>query len=179
MKSSITNFSGRKFQMSVVESGHKKGIFCLRCGIFCEGLMCEDCKVFDRCVLCGIVCRPYPTYRTYFYAPTLRQRGTGVVSESYKDVHPFCKILKDGLCEDCVCWEDFIRNKCFMCGDGFQNNYKNFRERGNMCADCFDIIKGLTKVWDKNGNPKNPHFKRFGRKTVTDKDPFPKELSTD
>src|ERR1017187_4546841 len=154
--------SGRKFSTSEVSGGHKRGIFCLRCGIFCGSLICNTCKPHIKCTTCGIVCRPVKTYRIYYYTPDIKEWGTGVSSEYYEDVKPICQKLENGVCEDCICWEDYIKNKCFVCEEYLENHFKNFKENGNLCTKCDNRIEISSSSNGRNGLPKNPKLQRFG-----------------
>lgn len=156
--------TGVRFAKDIVDRGHKKGVLCLTCGIYCGELVCPKCILFDKCKLCGIVCKVTPTNLLYFY---LRKQGDRNICEEYaQEVKTLCRKLEEGFCEDCICWEDFIRNKCFICGVKFLNNYKNYKENGNCCTGCALVVLARYKVLDKNGNFKNPTYDRSKSKRL-------------
>jgi hypothetical protein len=134
--------TGKEFPTEQVEFGHKIGVLCLRCGIYVGGLICEDCKKYEKCKLCGIVCRPQSTYEVYSYATSYCK--SPVSREYCNEVKPFCAKLEDGLCEDCVCWEDYIKNKCYHCDETFYNTMSHYSRHGNFCSICIDDIEQTT-----------------------------------
>lgn len=151
--------TGKMFLTLDVDRGHKKGILCLSCGIFCGGLWCAKCVEFDKCKLCGILCKATPTNVLYIYQR--KQGNRNVCEELSQEVKTICEKLEDKLCEDCVLWETRIKNECFVCGGEFNNFYKNFRENGNCCIKCALKLAERYKTIDKEGNPRNMAFNRF------------------
>lgn len=145
--------TGRTFPAEQVDNGHKRGILCLTCGIYCGKSMCMDCLFFKKCVLCGIVCKIEPTNKLYSYFSVRNNTHTRI--EYYEEVKTICRILKDGLCEDCVNWESRMKNWCIMCKDIFDNCYKNFRENGNCCHECNRDLVYRVKYLDGDGNLRN------------------------
>lgn len=61
------NETGRKLPSDLVALGHKRGVLCLACGVYADGLICKDCKELDQCKLCGIVKRAKPIWRIFGY----------------------------------------------------------------------------------------------------------------
>jgi hypothetical protein len=131
--------TGRKFQTSEVVSGHKRGLLCLTCGIFANGLNCDKCKELKKCKLCGIVCKVDDTNITYSYQQD--QKDKDISHEYFREVRTICKNLNEhGLCESCIGWRDMIQNYCHICEISFENDFKHFKECGNTCTDCNNQI---------------------------------------
>jgi len=155
--------TGQIFKTKLVENGHKRGVLCLSCGKFAGGLMCPDCRNFQKCHMCGIVCRPKETYKTFNYGTISGNRKFS--NEYYQDVIPFCKVLVNSLCEGCQDWRTRIKSVCFICGDGFLQSDKNYKENGNMCRECINMVNIHSRSVNKFGEPKNPSYQRFKNKT--------------
>jgi len=137
--------TGRTFENSEIEFGHRKGKFCLTCGIYCNTLCCDSCVLLSKCKLCGIVCKVHPTNKVYSYVKTPNKK---VCKEMYQEVHTICQKLESSeygdLCEHCLSWEKRMQHKCFLCKTFFENSFRYFKEKGNCCNFCYtDIITSL------------------------------------
>lgn len=140
--------TGVQYKTRLVNLGHKRGVFCLTCGIYARGLICKSCKKLSKCKLCGIVCKVNPTNKLYTYR---RVQGDRKISnELYQEINTKCQTLtKDGLCETCIDWESRVKNICYFCGKNFKNSFLHYRDKGNCCIDCDKQITEnikLTKV---------------------------------
>lgn len=155
MRAHFNYQTGRTFDTKLVENAHKKAKMCLMCGIFCGKRKCTECN-YEQCKMCGIVCRPQPLYKVYQYVPLKGKRG--ISEERFNIVKPFCHKLQDGLCEDCVCWEDYIKDFCFICEQQFTNFKRNFKENGNCCQSCSSESSKRIKNINKLGLLKNRNY---------------------
>lgn len=136
--------TGIKYPTKQVESGHKKGILCLTCGILTGGLICDKCKELKKCKLCGIVCKVEPTNRIYCYQQDPSKKEFSF--EHCRDVDTICRTLnEEGLCETCINWENEIDNKCHNCLKDINNSFKHYKECGNVCNCCNYIYNLKTK----------------------------------
>lgn len=136
--------TGKKYLTKDVESGHKRGLLCLTCGIFAGGLICESCKELKKCKLCGIVCKIKPTNRIYCYQQDPKSKDYSF--EYCRDVDTICKNLNDdNLCESCIDYHKKITNQCHYCSREFDNNFKHYKECGNTCDYCNYIFNLKTK----------------------------------
>jgi hypothetical protein len=147
--------TGRTFTRAQVYNGHKRGVLCVSCGIYARKLKCPECKKLDKCKLCGILCKVNPTNKVYNY---IRNKTTNLFDEVFHEIDTRCEILSDSFCAECLGWEKFMKNVCFVCGGVFFNTYKNFKDRGNCCAECNRIVLREWKRKNKFGRARNQNM---------------------
>lgn len=147
---------------------YKKFTKCVVCGIVvknkcknnncedtdipCESHYCEECslKKFDKCKVCT---RIFHTKKIKSYAYDIREvkRDNGLefkVSkvfirefEYYK--YPTTFLHSNGICTDCIDYDEKTKHHCYTCGQYIKNDKENHIKNGNMCEFCsfsFDNI---------------------------------------
>lgn len=151
--------SGKLLPTMKINRGNKGKAFCLTCGFFTQENACEQCSTLTRCNLCGIVCNGDAKRKLYSYRTLLSDKK--ILEEVYIEAHSVSRVLSDeGLCEDCVDWSKRIKNICFICGEFFFNSLKNYREKGNCCAECDLDVCTRVRYSDGKGHLKNEAYDR-------------------
>jgi len=158
--------TGRVFK----PSEYKKFTKCVTCGIVvpnkckfnqcqdtdspCESHFCESCALIkaDRCRVCSGIFNDKPTLSyTYDIRELKRENGlefkvSKVLIREFKYMkEPVTIRFKKDICTDCVDFEEKIKNKCYTCGNEFQNSIVNRILNGNMCDNCVFFFKEIQK----------------------------------
>lgn len=113
-----------------------KGFTCMRCGIFGNKKVCDNCKPLKECSVCGLVLKGA---RYNFYQYDYVQTPMRLAERYYKEIrksrmNPY---THDGhVCDDCKDYKSRIKNKCWVCEGVIENSASRFRNHGNMCKDC-------------------------------------------
>lgn len=130
--------TGRTVSRELAKKAHYRGLSCLRCGKICGARVCQMCKFYNKCDLCGVVCRPGRNKR-YEYGYDTEIKG---YSEYVVEPEALCKVLTEGLCETCVNWGDWIKDTCILCTGRFNNSYSHYKKYGNACPACVALNRG-------------------------------------
>lgn len=121
---------------------------CERCGKACHistGELCRDCFMADvpSCKMCDVLLRQGNSkFYTYDIKEDHREGEVGFKA-SKECVREFSYSTEfnnpfnlEGLCSECVDWQQKVKNKCVSCDMNFINSGEHYKINGNFCGNC-------------------------------------------
>lgn len=113
---------------------------CFRCGIVGDTNMCQLCEPLKECKVCGLVLKPLE-YIFYHYEYIFDPRSRAEIWREYQNFRMNPYPDHDGIqCADCAETEKLVKNRCFIGGEGCENEFENsvrlYNKYGNICPFC-------------------------------------------
>lgn len=120
---------------------------CGRVGNIGINTFCYDCNLNkNKCIACDAILRE-GVYKFFQYDTKEYHRDIDIefkVSKrqviEFETEELYDKLIQSDTCNECLGWENKIKNTCFLCGCSFENTITNYKLNGNLCEGCSEIF---------------------------------------